>query len=243
MRKGSLTADRRERTGKGEAGRTRRAGRIPGVVYGGGAAPFSVSVVERDLQSAIKTGVRILDLKVGGESMAALLRDVQYDHLGERVVHVDFQRLVAGAAVQIRVPLVYRGTPVGLKAQGVFNAVYDTLEVSCKPEDIPADFVLDISPLDIGSSLHVRDVKLPPGVTTLAAPDDVIAVVTHSDREVEAVQGVVPEEGAVQPEVIGEAERKAKEEAEAAGAATAGGGKKEKKKDEKKDEKKEEKKP
>jgi large subunit ribosomal protein L25 len=215
MKKGSLKAEPREGSGKGDAGRIRRGGRIPGIVYGAGAAPVRVALVEKDVATALKAGVRVLDISVGAESMNALLKDVQYDHLGERLVHVDFQRLVKGQAIEIRVPLVYKGTPAGLKEKGVFNVVHDTMLVSCLPEVMPEQLTADVSPLAIGQSLHVREVALPKGVTAAGDPDEVLAVVTHSDREVETV-AAVPEEAAVQPEVIGEAERKAREEAKAA---------------------------
>jgi large subunit ribosomal protein L25 len=217
MKKGSLKAEARTGSGKGEAGRLRRDGRIPGIVYGAGAEPVRVALVEKDVTTALRTGVRLLDLKVGAESLNALLKDVQYDHLGERLVHVDFQRLVKGQAIEIRVPITYRGTPVGLKDHGVFNVVHDTLLVSCLPEDMPEGLSADVSGLAMGQALHVSEVALPKGVTAAGNPDEVLAVVTHSDREVETVAAAVPEEGTVtQPEVIGEAERKAREEAKAA---------------------------
>lgn len=237
MKKGTLNAEARAEAGKGASGRLRRAGRIPGVVYGAGGEPVSVSVLERDVQSALRTGVRVLDLKVGSESVPALLKDVEYDHLGEKVVHVDFQRLRKGETIEIRVPLVYRGVPAGAKDGGVFNVLHDVLEVSCLPEDVPEPIEIDIAAMKLGDSLHVSDVNLPEGVRSTGAGDVVIAVVTYSDKEVESVVAV-PEEAAVQqPEVIGEAERKARDEAKAAEAAAAGGAAKEKKKEEKKEEK------
>jgi large subunit ribosomal protein L25 len=230
MKKGTLNAAARGEGGKGAAGRLRREGRVPGVVYGGGADPVSVSVLEKDVQTALRTGVRVLDLRVGSDAVQALLKDVEYDHLGERVIHVDFQRLRKGEAIRIRVPIVYKGTPAGLKEGGVFNAVHDTLEVSCLPEDVPEHLDVDIAALGLGDSFHVREIALPKGVAAVEGPETVVAVVTYSDKEVEAVPAA-PEEAAVQPEVIGEAERKARDEAKAAetAAAAGGGGKKEKK--------------
>lgn len=225
MKKGTMNAESRKAAGKGASGRLRRDGKIPGVVYGAGGEPVSVSVLERDVQAALKTGVRILDLKVGSESVTALLKDVDYDHLGERLVHVDFQRLRKGEKVSIRVPLVFKGQPVGAKEGGVFNVLHDAVGVSCLPEDVPDHVEIDVTALKLGDSVHVKEIALPKGVEASDGPDVVVAVVTYSDKEVEAV-APVPEEAAAMPEVIGEAERKAREEAKAAETAGAAGGKK-----------------
>jgi large subunit ribosomal protein L25 len=223
MKKGTIVAESRKAGSKGAVNGLRRAGRIPGVMYGAGAEPVAVSVVEKDVQAALRSGARILDVKVGADSVSALLKDVAYDHLGERLLHVDFQRLRKGEKISIRIPLTYKGIPAGAKDGGVFNIVHDTLEVSCLPEDVPDHVEVDISSLKVGESLHVREVALPKGVAAAEGPEVVVAVVTYADKEVEVV-AAVPEEAAVQPEVIGEAERKAKEEAKAAEAAAAGGG-------------------
>jgi large subunit ribosomal protein L25 len=225
MKKGTMNAESRKAAGKGASGRLRNEGKIPGVVYGAGGEPVSVSVLERDVQAALKTGVRILDLKVGAESVTALLKDVDYDHLGERLIHVDFQRLRKGEKISIRVPLVFKGVPAGAKEGGVFNIVHDAIGVSCLPEDVPDHVEIEVSGLQLGDSLHVKEVPLPKGVEASEGGDFVLAVVTYSDKEVEAV-AAVPEEAATQPEVIGEAERKAREEAKAAETAGGAGGKK-----------------
>jgi large subunit ribosomal protein L25 len=232
MKRGTLNAEARKPGSKGAVNQLRRGGRIPGVVYGAGGESVPVSVLEKEVQTALRTGVRVLDLKVAGESVAALLKDVEYDHLGERLLHVDFQRLRKGETIDIRVPLVYKGHPAGAKEGGVFNILHDTLEVSCQPEDVPDHIEVEVSGLLLGDAVHVREVVLPKGVKALEGPDVVVAVVTYSDKEVEVV-AAVPEEAAVQPEVIGEAERKAREEAKAAETAAAGGASKEKKKEEK----------
>jgi len=215
MSKGVIEADPRTTGTKGDLSRLRTEGRVPAILYGRGTEPMTVSVREKDVRAALRTGVRVLDLKVGGDSIGALLKDVAWDHLGEKLVHVDFQRLVKGDTIDIRVPLVFEGTPAGIKDGGVFNVVHDTIEVSCQPESVPDRLVVDVSALLMGDSVHLRDIKLPEGVEFVGEPGDVVAVVTHSDKEVEAAP-TVPEEGGAGPEVIGEAERKAKEEAKAA---------------------------
>ena len=230
MKKGTMNAESRKAAGKGASGRLRRDGKIPGVVYGAGGEPVSVAVLEKDVQAALKTGVRILDLKVGSESVTALLKDVDYDHLGERLIHVDFQRLRKGEKVSIRIPVVFKGQPVGAKEGGVFNVLHDTLLVRCQPEDVPDHLEIEVTELMLGDSVHVKDIVLPKGVAAAEGAEVVMAVVTYSDKEVEVV-AAVPEEAAAQPEVIGEAERKAREEAKAAEAAAAAGGAKEKKKE------------
>jgi large subunit ribosomal protein L25 len=231
MKKGTMAAEARAAGTKGEVRKLRREGRVPGVLSGAGAGTVSVSVLEKDVQVALRSGVRVLELKVGKETSSALLKDVEYDHLGERLIHVDFQRLRKGETIEIRVPLVYKGVPVGAKEGGVFNVLHDTLLVRCQPEDVPEKFEIAVEALKLGDSVHVKDVALPAGVKASEGPEVVLAVVTYSDKEVEVV-AAVPEEAAVQPEVIGEAERKAREEAKAAETAGGAGGK------EKKEEKK-----
>ena len=231
MKKGTMAAEARTSGTKGDVRRLRREGRVPGVLYGAGGDAVSVSVAEKDLQTALRSGVRVLDLRVGGESSAALLKDVEYDHLGERLVHVDFQRLRKGETIEIRVPLVYRGQPVGAKEGGVFNVLHDTLLVVCQPEEVPEQVEVAVEALKLGDAVHVKDVALPKGVRAVEGADVVLAVVTYSDKEVEAVPAVPEEAVAAQPEVIGEAERKAREEAKAAEAAASGGGGEKKKKE------------
>ncbi len=232
MKRGILTVEKRDEAGSAAARRLRGAGRVPGVVYGGGGSPVHVAAAVREVEHALKTGVRILDLRVGAESMPALLKDVQYDSLGERLLHVDFQRLVKGKPIEIRVPLVFKGTPVGLKKEGVFNVVMSALEVHCLPEDVPESLEGEVSSLDIGQSIHVRDLRLPKGVTTKAPPEEVLAVVTYSHK-LEEPAPAVPEEAAVQPEVIGEVERKSREEAKVAEDSAAKEARKKEKKEEK----------
>ena len=115
MKKGTMAAEAREAGTKGNLRKLRTGGRVPGVLYGAGAETVSVSVLEKDVQTALRSGVRILEMRVGKEAVSALLKDVEYDHLGERVIHVDFQRLRKGETIEIRVPLVYRGVPAGAK--------------------------------------------------------------------------------------------------------------------------------
>ncbi|MCK6480439.1 MAG: 50S ribosomal protein L25 [Planctomycetes bacterium] len=208
MKKGVINAESRKKGTKGDLGKLRRAGRVPGILYGGGGEPVTVSVLEKDVRSALRTGVRVLELRVGAEPVGALLKDVSWDHLGEKLVSVDFQRLVKGAAIEIRVPLRFQGTPAGLKEGGVFNVIHDTLLVSCQPEAAPDHIDVEVSGLAMGDSLHVREVALPEGVSAAEDAAAVLAVVTYSDKEIEAA-ATVPEEAAVAPEVIGEAERKA----------------------------------
>ena len=234
MRRGTMTAERREVDTKGRVNRLRREGRIPGVLYGAGTVPVAVSVPEKELLAALKSGARVLDFKVGGVAEMALLKDVAYDHLGDRLIHVDFQRIVKGAAIEIRIPVAFKGTPVGLKDGGVFNVLHDTLLVSCQPEDVPDLLEFDISGLAMGQAVHVKEVALPKGVAAAEPPDAVLAVVTYSDKEIEVVAAVPEEATATQPEVIGEAERKAAAEAKEAETAAAGGAKKEEKKKEEK---------
>ena len=114
MQTNTLTVESRETTGSGAAHKLRREGRIPAILYGAGKDPVSLTAVEKEVSRALEAGTRIFELDLGGNQQQALLKAVQYDHLGDRVVHADFLRLVRGETVEVRVPVVLKGTPAGL---------------------------------------------------------------------------------------------------------------------------------
>ena len=160
----TLSAAARETRGKNEARRLRRAGRVPGVVYGGASRQSVAVAVEpkpllRILHS--ESGVNtIVDLRVeGGESSQVLVKDLQIDPTSDELLHVDFYRLAMDKVITVTVPVLLRGEAAGVKQQGgLVDFVTREIQVECMPTEIPEHVDVDVSPLMIGDGVRMRDV-------------------------------------------------------------------------------------
>jgi large subunit ribosomal protein L25 len=212
MASASLSAELRSDSGKGVARKLRAAGRVPGVVYGHAREAQSLSVVARDLDkllSSISTGSTVVDLALGGATTRTLIREVQRHPFKKVVLHIDFQELVAGEKVTVDLPLVFVGTPEGVRLSGaLLEQILHTVAVLVDPASIPNHIDVDVTHLAMGHSLHIRDLKLPEGVEVLSDEDATICAVIAPRAAVEAAAA---EPGAGEPELI----RKAKEEEDA----------------------------
>ena len=211
----------REPRGKGGARALRREGRMPAIVYGGGGEPLSVSLdynlIERELG---RRGffARLYDLKVNGDMIRVLPRDVQVDPVTDAPLHVDFIRYVAGATLAVMVEVRFEGHEEceGLKRGGVLNIVRHEVELLCPLEAIPEYLVADIAGREIGDSIHISDIELPEGVTpTITDRDFTVATIAAPTVIVEPADE--EEEGEEGEDVEGDAEEGA-EDAEAADA-------------------------
>jgi large subunit ribosomal protein L25 len=171
MANATLAAEARSESGKGAARKLRAAGRIPAVVYGHNRAAESITIDARELErllSHISAGSTVIELGLGGGSARTLIREIQRHPVRRHILHVDFQELVAGEKVTVNVPLVFVGTAVGVREQGgIFEEVMREISISVDPASIPNHVDVDISALTIGHPIHVRDLKLPAGVTVL----------------------------------------------------------------------------
>jgi large subunit ribosomal protein L25 len=212
MASASLSAELRSESGKGVARKLRAAGRVPGVVYGHAREAQSLSVVARDLDkllSSISTGSTVVELALGGATTRTLIREVQRHPFKKVVLHIDFQELVAGEKVTVDLPLVFVGTPEGVRLSGaLLEQILHTVAVLVDPASIPNHIDVDVTHLAMGHSLHIRDLKLPEGVEVLSDEDATICAVIAPRAAVEAAAA---EPGAGEPELI----RKAKEEEDA----------------------------
>lgn len=202
-----LTAEPRERAGKGAARATRRAGRVPGVIYGAKKDPIKISMDPRDLQREINTGsffASLLDIEVGGGSERVLPRDLQLHPVTDRPMHVDFLRVGRDTTINVEIPVSFLNEEEspGLKRGGVLNVVRYTIEVSCRADEIPQGFEIDLTGRDIGDSVHISEIDLPEGVVptitdrdftivTIAAP----SIHVEEEEEAEAAEAVEGEEG------------------------------------------------
>src|SRR5215813_15089584 len=173
----SLTAELRERAGKGAARTTRRSGRIPAVVYGAKSAPTLISLEPRELDRELhKAGyyTTLFDLKVNGTTERVLPRDVHFDPVTDRPIHVDFMRVTDKTRVRVHVPVAFKneGLSPGIKRGGVLNIGRHDIEVFCQAGEIPNTIVVDVEGLEIGDSVHISMVKLPAGVRPVITERD-----------------------------------------------------------------------
>jgi len=209
-----LVAQKREERGSQAARRLRRQGLIPAVVYGHKEATLSLSLSAEEVENAIRHGVRVVDLQAGGKEEKALIRDVQWDHLGKEILHVDFTRVAVDERIIVTVPLELRGTAPGVTAGGVLDQPIHTLSVECLAISIPDSIRVPIGELQIDGVIHVRDLVLPPGVKAMADPDAIVVHVTQKMEEPEAAAAPVEVPEQAEPEVIGRPAKTEEEEAE-----------------------------
>jgi large subunit ribosomal protein L25 len=212
-----LTIKRRAATGKQVAKQLRRQGIVPAVLYGG-AKPEAVTVDPRAVLRVIhghEGTTQLLTLKFdgdGGGTRMAIIRDLQFDPVSERLLHVDLQEVSADRAITVRVAVHPVGEPLGVKDQkGILNLVLHELEVSCLPSQIPARIDADVSALMIGDVLTVAELRVPEGARILNDPGQAVATVSPPMAE-EAPPAAAPTTAAAtaEPEVL--TERKPKEE-------------------------------
>ncbi len=173
----TIAAESREGSGKGPARAIRRAGLVPGVIYGGKQPPKSISVPLKDLERQVRTGrltSTLMEIKLDGGSERVLPREVQLHPVTDRPLHVDFLRLKKGAtiAVMVHVHFVDEEESPGLKRGGVLNTVRRDLELLCPIESIPEEISISLAGLDINDIIHIGSVKLPEGVTPVITDRD-----------------------------------------------------------------------
>ena len=164
----TLTATVRSGTGKGAARSVRREGRIPGVIYGGGDAPESITLDYRDLNKLIYAGhflTTIFEIDVGGRKERVIPRDYQLDVVRDTPMHIDFLRLKAGSSLRIDVPVHFINQDIspGLKKGGTLNIVLHTVEMRVPADAIPEAITVDLAKADINESIHISAVPLPEG--------------------------------------------------------------------------------
>lgn len=202
MATASLSATARTTSGKGAARTLRREGQVPAVIYGHSREPQSLAINARELARLLErvTAATVIEMAIDGKASRALIREIQRHPVKRTVLHVDFQELVAGEKVTVDVPLVYRGTPAGVREGGILDQILHALTISADPTNIPAHIDVDVSGLAIGHPLHVRDLTLPANIDVLDAPDATIAVVSAPKTATE----IAPEESSAtaEPELI-----------------------------------------
>ncbi len=201
-----LIAEFRDDQGKGASRRLRHAGRVPAILYGGAREPRALTLDHTKLQLALeneKFYSSIMQLKVGDQTQAAILRDVQRHPWKNQVVHVDLQRVYENEKIRLSVPLHYSGEAAspGVKTEGgMMSHLKNELVVECLPKDLPEFLEVDVSGLHLNQSLHVSDIKLPAGVTSVELTGgknpSIVAVHAMRAEEVEVPVVAAATEGA-----------------------------------------------
>ena len=226
-----LEVQEREQRGSRDSRRLRKAGMIPGVLYGRGKHPHAISVPERELRRVLTgpAGLHtILDVVLAGQKTthSSILKDYQVDPIRGKIDHFDLHEVRLDEPIQTTVVVELVGESVGAKAGGVLSQVAREIRVEALPLEVPERLELDVSAMEIGDSLRLTDLKTPEGVTLLDDPETVLANVTvptkvEEPEEVEeeleeGEEGEAPE-GEAAPETEGEGETPAAAEGEAAG--------------------------
>lgn len=203
----TLNATPRTESGKGAARALRRSGEIPAVVYGHGDSTRMLSVNGHELEqllSSISVENTLIDLKIGKDASSALIREVQYHPVKPVILHIDLYQVHAGEKIHLEVPVRLEGNPIGVReTAGVLQQQLHEIEVECLPKDIPEVFTVDISNLQIGESVHIRDISFPDGKILNDEDLTICAVIAPTAVELPEDEDVEEGEVDVEPELIG----------------------------------------
>ncbi len=195
-----LTSRQRSGTGKSYTHKARVQGWVPAVYYGHNRSSLSIEVDAKEFATLVRKRktTNLVDLGLGKsqDDSIAVIKDIQRHVLkSETFIHIDFQHVAMNEKVTVRVPLELSGIPVGVKDNhGILDHPIKTVHVECFPMDIPEKVVVDVTTLNIGNSIHVRDVVIP-SIAIKESPDEVLATVTHPTRE-SSVEGAAEGEAA-----------------------------------------------
>ncbi len=232
-----INATKREGQGTGASRRLRRAGKVPGIVYGGDKQPVNIELDHKDLLKKLHTEAfhaSILTMKLDGGAEQVLLRTFNMHPYKSEVQHVDFQRVSKEKKINMKVPLhfINAETSPGVKQQGgVASHVMNELNIACLPDDLPEFVEVDMGGLSVGGSIHVRDIQLPKGVEAILhkGEDPVVASVLLPTLIAEEEEAPAEEAAVAAAEVPTSAQATPEKAPEAGAPADKGGEKKEKK--------------
>jgi len=185
-----LNVDVRENTGTGGARAARRAGAVPGILYGGDKAPVAISVNEKDFRKSLYTGKllgHLVTLKYGDETQPVIARDVQFDPVSDRPLHFDLMRVDATQTIKIEVPVhfINQDQCAAFRQGGTLEIIRHTVEISVQADHIPEDLIVDLKGHKLGDSIRISDIKLPEGVEpTITDRDFMIASIKVSSAAI-----------------------------------------------------------
>ncbi|HLV31105.1 MAG TPA: 50S ribosomal protein L25 [Chitinispirillaceae bacterium] len=194
-----LKARQREGKGKSYTRKARAQGWVPAIYYGHNRQPLSIEVDNKEFATIVRNRklTHVIDLGIGQnqDDSMAVIKEIQRNVIKDNIFyHIDFQHVNMNEKVTVEVPVIITGASIGVKMGGILGNPVKSVMVECMPMDIPERVSIDVTDLDIGQSVHVRDINLP-NVTLKEAPEEVLVVVTHPTRET-ADAGVSEEEQA-----------------------------------------------
>ncbi len=199
-----LSAKKRVDSGKSVARRLRRAGSVPGILYGGEDEPTSITMDTLELSRLLRKDHSIINVKVDGEDQRAVIKDVQNHPVYGDVAHVDFMRVVAGQEITVTIPIHYIGKAAGTEVGGVLSTLMNDIQISVLPRHMPENIEIDVSALEIGDAIRIKDLNLE-NVTILADENDLLANVLlprQEEEEPEVADELLEDEEMAEPEVI-----------------------------------------
>jgi large subunit ribosomal protein L25 len=201
-----LKAEIRDKTGTAWAARTRKSGRIPAVVYGHKQETVAISLDAHDFIEGLSHGTRLLDVQIDAKKEKVLVKEVQYDHLGKDIIHVDLMRVDVTEMVKVAVPIELKGVAKGTHEGGIVEVHTARLEVECRATDIPQSIVVSVKELGVGDAVHASDIELPENVKLASSPG-LLLITCHLVAETKTTEAIEAEAPAA-PEVITEVKEK-----------------------------------
>lgn len=206
----TLTVEIRDDLGKHGSRRLRRAGKVPAILYGHQQENRCLAIAADELEAAVRHGSRLVTL-VGALNESALIRELQWDTWGVRVLHADLTRISADEAVELVVPIELRGEAPGVRAGGVIEQLLHELKIECPARSIPDRIEVNVNQLNLGGSITVGQLALPAGAKSLVEADEVVVQCVEPAELPE--EEVAAEAGPAEPELIKE-KKKEEEESE-----------------------------
>jgi len=211
-----LNVEKREKIGTGGARATRKAGLIPGVLYGGPRGSIPIEINAKDVEMAIRSGKflsHMVELNHQGEKQPVIPRAIQFHPVTDQPVHVDLYRVEANAEIAIDVVVHFRNHDAspGLKRGGALNVVRHTIKLRCKADRIPEEIVVDLTGTDIGDSIHISSIALPEGARPVIRDRDfTVATIVgrKAEEEVATTTAAAPAEGAAAADAAGDDKKK-----------------------------------
>ena len=188
-----LNVSVREGKGTSFARKLRLENKVPAVLYHSGVEGTSLSVEKNELYKALKTGQFIFEIKVGDKEQFVLVKEVQYHPVTDEIIHVDFQQVKEDQKISLEVPLRTEGESEGVKLGGILVQLLNVVTINCKPSNVPEALSVDISDLEMNSSLFVKDIILPDDVEMVTAEDIAVVSVQEPKKEEEVVEEVSEE--------------------------------------------------
>jgi large subunit ribosomal protein L25 len=194
----TLKAESRQEVGKKIARKLRKEGRIPAIIYGEHKESIPISLLKSDVKAILKSetgGNTVLRIKRDNIQVDAMLKDIQYDYLSDNILHVDLIRVDLNQSVNVSVPVVTTGEPIGVKVEGgIFDFITRKIKIKCLATKIPKEFKIDITDLHAGHSIKIEDIEVEEGIKILSDSHTTICAVTAKGAAEEVIEEAEEEE-------------------------------------------------